>query len=304
MGLFDKIKESIRKKSEEEERINNMIENSLLFTLDKDIVLNEQAPEGAMSEYRSLCAYLNNDKARKIASIITTGEEVLCIVDAVQRKNNEELFIVYSSKRVLLINNSTNKYLESDAGFITKIEVIKSAMMTQLVNMNDVILDINLSKNDFNLFYNVIKDPNARNELYAERIKYLCGITPIFQTFNPLNSGISIDANNMVVFHDRKINNYPCKYEDIKEYEIVEDNVVMMSRRTLEPKTNIGSSKSECISMNFRVTLNNGTVYEIPIIFPNAFKTAYNHYDSRYIKCFDFAKSLIDKLDSLNKDLP
>ena len=304
MKLFDKIKESFRKKSEEEEQINQMIENSQLFNLDKDLVVNEEAHEGSISEYKSLCAYLNNDKAKKIASIITTGEEVLCIVDAVQRKNNEEIFIIYSSKRVLLINNKTNKYLESDAGLITKIEVIKSSLMTQLVNMNDVILDINLSKNDFNLFYNIIKDPNARNQLYAERVKYLCGITPVFQTFNALNTGISIDANNMVVFHDRKINNYPCKYEDLKEYEIVEDNVVMMSRRTLEHKTTIGSSKSECIGMNFRVTLKDGTVYEIPIIFPNAFKTPYNHYDSKYVKCFDFAKSLIDKLDSLNKDLP
>ena len=104
----------------------------------------------------------------------------------------------------------------------------------------------------------------------------------------------------MVVFHDQKINNHIVKYSDIQEYEIVEDNTTMLAGKNYDPKKGISSSKSECFWMNLKVTLNDGKTFDIPIIFPNAMKKSYSHYDERYRKCYEFTKEIIDKLNTLS----
>ena len=300
MIIIDKIKKAIQKRNEEEEKINAMIEASQLFNCDKDIVIKEDLEEGKLNDIKTLCAYLSSEKTKKIVSILNNFEEVYCVVEGIQRKTYEELFFIYSNQRLIIMNNKTNKYLEAPVDYITKLEVIKSALMTQFSNVNDVIMDINLNKADFEIFKKIVTDPNEREKYVQEVTKYLCGITPVYQKMNALNTGISIDQNNVVIFHDQKINNHVIKYSDIQEYEIIEDNTLILSGKNYDPKKGISSSKSDCFWMNLRITLNDGKVIDIPIIFPNSMKKAYSHYDERYKKCYTFAKEIIDKLNTLS----
>lgn len=299
MIIIDKIKAAINKQAEEEERINTLINNSAVFNFDKDVVEKKEIPEGKIGEIKDLCAYLSSDKARKIVHILNDFEEVYFVVEGIQRKTNEELFFIYSNQRLIILNNKTDKYLEAPIDYITKLEVIKSYLMTQFSNVNEVIMDINLNKKDFAEFSKIVNDPASREPYLQEKLKYLCGITPVYQNLNALNTGISIDQNNNIVFHDQKINNHLVKYSDLKEYEIVEDNTVVLTGRNNAPKVGVASSKSECFGMNLRITLIDDKVIEIPIIFPNAMKKTYSHYDERYKKCYNFTKSIIDKLNSL-----
>ena len=256
-----------------------------------------QHPDGTI---RNFIRIVLRSKVRNYRGTRLWIEEVYCVVEGVKRKTNEELFFVYTTQRLLILNNKIDKYLEAPIDYIYKMEVIKAQLMTQFSNVNEVIMDINLNKNDFAEFNKIVTDPNERSKYVEEATKYLCGITPVYQKMNALNTGISIDQNNTVVFHDQKINNHIVKYSDIKQYEIVEDNTTILAGKGYDPKKGISSSKSECFEMHLKVTLVDDKVIEIPIIFPNSMKKAYSHYDERYRKCYDFTREIMDKLNTLS----
>ena len=132
---------------------------------------------------------------------------------------------------------------------------------------------------------------------------YLCGICPVYQKLNKINSGVSIDKYNNVVFHNKKVDNYLCKYSDILNYELLENNVAVLSRRTKESSHSMKFVKKECNKMSLRITLSNNKVINIDILEQNVFGSSYLHTDHNYISNFNFVKEIFDKLDSINPDL-
>ena len=76
-----------------------------------------------------------------------------------------------------------------------------------------------------------------------------------------------------------------------------------MKRRVNEQPTSMPFTKKECMIIKLRITLTNNEGFEITILEPSTFSSTYLHTNSTYIKNFNFAKEIIDKLDSMNDKL-
>ena len=229
------------------------------------------------------------------------NEIVLYIFCITVKKTNTPFIVVLTNLRILIMDKK--KYNVYDYSIITNFNLVNNGLMSQIININNIILDIDVNKEELNIIYTLMTNIEYRNQVCNNKLKYLCGITPIYQKLNDINSGISIDQNNQIVFHDKKEKNYLCKYEELLQYEIMEDNTPVMKRRVNEQPTTIPFSKKECMLMKLRITLTNNQVFEITILEPSAFNNTYLHTNSTYIKNFNFAKEIMDKLDSMNDKL-
>ena len=83
----------------------------------------------------------------------------------------------------------------------------------------------------------------------------------------------------------------------------MEHNTPVIKKKTNNQDQSMKFSKKECAKISIRVTLINNQTFEIIILEPTLFINTYNHMDSTYIKNYNFAKEIIDKLDSLNPNL-
>lgn len=301
-NMINKVSGVIRDKKAQIEDYQQKVRQSKIFNINEDIIINEdELILGNIYQYTSMCSYINTNQAKLIDALIPLNEEVIYIVHATQKVDNQELILVLTNIRVIIINQ--DKYTHLSYNDIPGMEIISNSLFTQIINFGGVILGIDLEQNDLNIFYNILSDVNYRNNYVNEKIKYLCGITPVYQKLNKINSGISIDQNNNIVFHDRKNSNYLYKYDDLVNYEVLEDNTPVIKRKTREQSHAMGFTKKECSKMTMRVTPNDGRVFEIEIIEPKVFGGSYDHNSSEYMKEYDFVKEIVDKLDSMNKDL-
>ena len=299
--VTNKVTNFVNEKKKEWELYNQMINNSLLFTLDKEINNKDFINDGNITEYKEMCVYLNDSKAAEIDKLISLDEIVIYIAQIEQKKDNQILIMILTNLRIIIMKD--NLYNEFGYSDIKIMQLINKSFMTQIINFNGIILGIDVNQNDLNVIYNLITNLEYRNAYINEKIKYLCGIKPIYQRLNSINSGISIDNNKNIVFHNKKINNYLCRYDDILNYELLEDNTPVLKRKTNDENTSMPFSKKECMQIKLRVTMINNQVFEIIILEPSAFNNTYSHTNSIYMKCYNFGKGIIDKLDSLNEKL-
>ena len=301
-NIFNKVNDYVNNKKEEKEIYNQKVANSKVFLLDNNIIINnDNLVIGNSYEYNDMCPYIDIEFAKIIDGIIPINETVLYIVYITQKINNESYVIVFTDLRIIIMNKE--KYTNLGYNNITSFEIINKSLMSQIINFNGIILGIDINQDELSIIYNLISNIEYRNNYIIEKRKYLCGIIPVYQRLNKISSGISIDSNNIVVFHDKKINNYICRYEDILNYEVMEDNTPVIKRKTNEQSHTMGFSKKECMHMTIRVTLVNNQVFEINILEPSTFNSVYSHTDSKYINEFNFVKEIIDKLDSMNDKL-
>ena len=299
--VTNKVSNFVNEKKKEWELYNQTIDNSLLFTLDKTIQNNNSVNEGNITEYKDMCPYINDNQANNISNLIPLNEIVFYIVQVEQKKDNQVLIIILTNLRIIIMKD--NLYTELGYSDIKVLQLVNKSFMTQVINFNGIILGIDLNQNDLNVFYNLITNMEYRNAYISEKIQYLCGIIPVYQRLNIINSGISIDNNKNIVFHNKKVNNYLCRYDDILNYELLEDNTPVIKRRTNDDNTSMPFSKKECMQIKLRVTMINNQVFEINILEPSTFNNTYNHMNSTYIKNYNFGKEIMDKLDSLNEKL-
>lgn len=301
-NIFNRVNNFINSKKSANELYKQKLSNSSLFQLNYDIVQNnDYLVEGHWYDYCNMCPNLNIDKAKIIDSVIPINETVINIIFCTQKINNENFFIVFTNYRWFIFSNI--KYMLYKYEDIKIFELINKSLMTQIVNLNGVILGLDISQKDLNIIYSLIYNLEYRNYLIKEKISYLCGINPIYQKLSRINSGISIDKDNNIVFHDKKEKNYICKYQDILNYELLEDNVAVLSRRTKETNHSMRFGKKECNRMCLRITLKNNQIFNIDILEPTMFGTSYLHTDKNYIDNYNFVKEIFDKLDSINPDL-
>ena len=300
--VTSKVTGFVNEQKEKYEANNQLIEGSRLIELTNDIAINEEyLCEGNWKEYSDMCSYINSDYARLIDGLIPMNEIVLNIFCITVKKNNASFIVVLTNLRILVMDKQ--KYNTYDYSVITNFYLVSNGFMSSIININNIIMDIDVNKEELNIIYSLMTNSEYRNSIYDEKIKYLCGITPVYQRLNDINSGISIGQNNVIVFHDKKEKNYLCKYDEILQYEIMEDNTPVMKRKENEQSTSMPFSKKECMHMNLRVTLNNNQIFEITILEPTTFNSTYLHTNSTYMKQFNFTKEIMDKLDSMNDKL-
>ena len=301
-NLFGKISETINNKKIENELYNKKLNESKTFNLEKEFnPNNSNLNEGKWEEYMLICPNINIEQAKLIDSLIPISETVINIVYSTEQIDSKNFILVFTNFRIFIIDK--DKYDILDYQNITNVELISKGLMTQMITINDILLGLDINQNNLNIIYGLLTNTEYRNNYINEKTKYLCGIIPIYQRLNKINSGISLDNNNNVVFHDKKINNYLYNYDDILNYELLEDNMVVLKKKTIEQDHSLKSVKNDCSSMKLRVTLKNNGVFEINILEPSTFNTTISHNSSTYSEYFSFSKEIIDKLDSLNKEL-
>lgn len=301
-NVFNKVNDFVNTKKEQHELYNQKVANSKVFVLNDSVNINyDNMVLGNAYEYTSMCPYIDLEFAKIIDSIIPIDEVVLNIAYLTQKKNNESYVMICTNLRIIVMDKE--KCHNYNYNEITNFEIISKSLMSQIIDINDIVVSLDVNQEGLDIIYNLITNVEYRNNYIIQKSKFLCGIKPIYQKLNKISSGISIDSNNTVVFHDKKMNNYICKYSDILNYEVMEDNTPVLKRKTNEQNHGLGFSKKECMRMTLRIALTNNQVFEINILEPTAFNNTYSHTDSRYTKEFDFAKEIIDKLDSMNDKL-
>jgi len=162
---------------------------------------------------------------------------------------------------------------------------------------NLLIIDTNNANMENIIRY--ISDNEFHNFVNTERKKYLLGLTPIYQNLNNINSGISIDSFNNVIFHDKKINNYAYRYADIKNYELLEDNTFILRKKDDGTKQYPEKNPTKCNLLTLKITLINDQTFSINLLEPNTFNKAYSQTDKKYLEQVDFGTKIIERLDSL-----
>ena len=301
-GIFSKFSNYFKSKKNGNLAYKQLINNSKIFDLLYDITYSDdKIIEGHLIDYCNMCANLDIDNAKKIDCVVPIGETVIYIASCKQKLNNAKLFIVFTNYRIFIIGG--NKFGLYNYESIGVFQLINKSLITQIVNFNGVVLSIDVNQTELNIIYSIVKNVQYRNSVIAEKTKYLCGVVPIYQNLNKINSGISIDKDKNIVFHNKKANNYICKYSDILNYELLENNVAVLSRKTDKENHSMKFVKKECNVMTFRITLVSNQVFLIDILEPNIFGASYSHTDTNYIENYNFAKEIIDKLDSLNYGL-
>ena len=122
----------------------------------------------------------------------------------------------------------------------------------------------------------------------------------LYQNINKIGSGISIDTNNNIVFHSNK-DNYKFNIKDLTNFELLIDNNPILSKNSTR-NTHITSSQNTCYSISIKITIQD-TYIMIPILEPNALGKKYTIKDSIFQQNINFAKEIINKLQSLTDNI-
>lgn len=301
-GVFNKISDTVNQKIKENDLYKSEIDKSNTFVLNNDIVIDDKnLVESNWYEYNSMCVYIDIEYAKLIDGIIPINEVVLFIAQVISKKDDLKYVMVLTNNRIIVLDKV--KYISYNYQDIKKIELIANKMMCKIIKFNDIIIELDTNQSDWEKFYNLIVNSEYRDKYIKYKIGYLCGIKPIYQYINKIGSGISIDSDDNIVFHDKKERNYLCKYSDILNYELLEDNNVVLKRKTKDSNNALGLVKKDCYRMSVRITLTNNQLFEILILEPTTFSNSYSHTDNTYIYTYEFVKKIFDTLDDMNPEL-
>ena len=58
---------------------------------------------------------------------------------------------------------------------------------------------------------------------------------------NKNQSGISVDKDKNIVFHDRKINNYKYNYDEIQDYDLLVDTNIVLRKRQFKRNSTLST---------------------------------------------------------------
>lgn len=255
---------------------------------------NNQISEHLITYIINSSPDISKTKAYIIANLIPINETYLEVYYAKEIKTNQEIYIIPTNQRLWIITPNSYKTLPLDTN---QISIIKTNFMSKSVLFNDILLEINGNTEKINKLVNIINNKNERQNIINKETAYLCGITPIYQQINSINSGISIDNNNNIVFHTKE-NNYKHHISEITNYEILLDNQSYYSKTNIS-KTTINAMSNSCYQISLRITINNTNQIIIPILEPSSVGTKYTFQDTIFQTNINFAKSIINKLEEI-----
>lgn len=294
-NLLNNVKTKINKIKEENKNYNIQLNNSTHFIgLQPLPKLPEKKNEKNINTILETCPDLNKEKAIIINKIIPTTENYLTIIYAKEIITGNDYWLIPTEKYLWIINEKEYGVLLYQN--IKICNIIKNNIMSKNINLNNVILEINGNDEKINNFINILKDKNIREKIIQEKTAYLCNITPIYQNINKIGSGISIDTNNNIVFHTNK-DNYKFNIKDLTNFELLVDNNPILSKNSTR-NTHITSSQNTCYSISIKITIQD-TYIMIPILEPNSLGKKYTIKDSIFQQNMNFAKEIINKLQTL-----
>lgn len=296
-NLINNIQNKINNIKEENANYNNLLNNSSKFSnLTPIPILNQSIIESKINYITKICPDLNKEKATIINKLIPLQETYLTINYSKEIITNTEYWLVATDKYLWTINQKNYGVISYQN--IKTCNIVKNNIMSKIINLNNIILEINGNTENITNFINILSNEQYRNKKINEKTSYLCGITPIYQLINSINSGISIDKNNNIVFHSNTFN-YKYTPQEIINYELLLDNTYITGKNNNQ-KNNITSMQNTCYTISLRITTPN-TTFIIPILEQNSMGTKYTRQDSIFQKSMNFAKEIINKLNELDK---
>lgn len=294
-NLINNVKNKINTIKIENENYNNLLNNSSKFENLKQLPeLRDNIVEAKINNIIKTCPDLNLDKATIINKLIPIDETYLTVMYSKEIITNTEYWLIPTNKYIWIINNQHYGIIPYQN--ITICNIVKKNIMSKIINLNNIILEINGNDININKFINILTNNSIREEIIKEKTAYLCNIIPTYQIINNINSGISTDLQNNIVFHTKNFN-YKYNKNEIINYEILLDNNPIISKNQ-NNNTHITSMQNNCYSISVRITTKDNK-FIIPILEPSALNTKYTPMDSIYKKNITFAKNIIDKLNKL-----
>lgn len=296
-NLINNIQNKINNIKEENANYNNLLNNSSKFSnLTPIPILNQSIIESKINYITKICPDLNKEKATIINKLIPLQETYLTINYSKEIITNTEYWLVATDKYLWTINQKNYGVISYQN--IKTCNIVKNNIMSKIINLNNIILEINGNTENITNFINILSNEQYRNKKINEKTSYLCGITPIYQLINSINSGISIDKNNNIVFHSNTFN-YKYTPQEIINYELLLDNTYITGKNNNQ-KNNITSMQNTCYTISLRITTPN-TTFIIPILEQNSMGTKYTRQDYIFQKSMNFAKEIINKLNELDR---
>ena len=297
-NLIDNIKNKINTLKTENENYNIQLNNSKKFTnLSPLPNLTSTIIESKILNILNECPDINKDKATIISKLIPLNETYLTIAYTKEIITNIEYWLIPTNKQIWIINNNSYGIIPYES--IRKLTIVKNNLMSKIINLNDIILEINGNDIKINNFISILTNPNTKELITKEKTSYLCGIIPIYQNINNINSGISIDNYANIVFHT-KTNNYKYNKEDILNYELLLDNNPIINKNQTT-NNHITTFTNSCYTINIRITTKDNQ-FIIPILESSPTGYKYTIKDTIFITNINFAKEIIKKLNELYKD--
>lgn len=294
-NITNKVNEKVNTIKTENERYKQLIETTTTFQNLFPIQETTLIPsEHKITTITTDCPDINKNKAEIIAKLIPIEETYLEIIYSKEIKTNKEYYLVPTNKYLWIITETTYGVYQYQN--IT-CQIIKNNLMSKTILLNNILLEVTGNDNKINNLISILTNTNLRENIIKEKTSYLCDITPTYQKINNIYSGISIDNNNNIVFHN-KVENIKCNIEDIDSYEILLDNTIIFSNKN-NTANKITTFQQSCYQITIRIITKNNQTIILPILEPNTFNTKYQRTDTIFQTNFNFAQELINKIKSL-----
>ena len=293
-NISDKITDKVNTIKKENNLYKELLETTTTFqNLYPIQELNKDILQHKVSLITSDCPDINKEKAISISKLIPISETYLTVIYAIEIKTQKEYYIVPTNKYFWVISKNTYGIYQYQN---LNCKIIKKNLMSKIILLNNILLEVTGNDIKINNLIAIITDSNFREKIIIEKTNYLCDIIPIYQKINTIQSGISLDANNNIVFHNKN-QNYRCTPNDIIFYEILLDNSVIASNKNTNNK--IINFQNGCYQITIRITTKDNQTIIMPILEPNAFNNKYQQHDTIFQTNLKFAQELIEKLKEL-----
>lgn len=308
--MFDKIKNTLTNKvnevttkvtdkvntiKEENARYKELLEKTTTFqNLFPITNLTQETPQHKIAIITTDCPDINKDKATIISKLIPISETYLTVLYATEIKTNKEYYLIPTNKYLWIITQNTYGIFQYQN---FQCEIIKKNLMSKTILINNVLLEITGNDTKINTLISILTNPNIRETIIQEKTNYLCGIIPTYQKINSINSGISLDNNYNIVFHNKN-QNYRCTPNDIDYYEILLDNSVILSNKNTA-NNKLTTFQNSCSQITIKITTKDNQTFIMPILEPNTFNTKYSRQDTTFQSNLNFAYELVNILKQL-----
>ena len=294
-NITNKVNDKINTIKEENEHYKELLETTTTFQNLYAIPENNIIPsEHRINIITTECPDINKDKAKLIANLIPINETYLSVFYAKEIKTNLEYYLIPTDKYFWVI---TTTHFGAFPYVNLNTQIVKNNLMSKTILFNNILLEITGNDNKINNFISILTNNAYRENIVKEKTNYLCGIIPTYQKINTINSGISIDANNNIVFHTRT-NNYLSPSNNIDYYEILMDNTVVFSNKN-STASKLTSFQNSCYQISIRVFTKDNQTIILPILEPNSFNTKYERHDNVFQTNINFALEIINKLKEI-----
>lgn len=296
--LINNVGEKYRKFQEENLLYKNMLDKTdILSDLNQVPLIDRKNITISYKEILEICPDLNDNKALLIRGLLPIDEVYLTVMYGKECKSNKEYFLVPTNKCLWIINTINYTKISYDS---LNVSVIKNNIMSKVLNISNILFLVNGNEEKITNFIKIINDLEYRENLSSSLISKFCGISPRLSLINDIGSGISLDDNKNIVFHTKNFN-YKYNINDIKNYELMLDDIVVSEKRS-NRRVRMTANKNSCYQMNIRVTTNNET-FLLPIIEKSTFADVYQSTSEVYIKGRNFAEKIIALLDEVDENM-